>query len=112
TRLAYGATQLPRVAWYLGQGLLVRQLSRSAAQRAQHGNGQPVRGDVLIPERRPIYDRMAALLRQDLANVEAGIYPLPSDHDGSLLSLLDRSRLFFTDLPTVYRRKQKREGHE
>jgi hypothetical protein len=27
---------------------------------------------------------MAALLRQDLANVEAGIYPVPADHDGSL----------------------------
>ena len=71
-----------------------------------------MRADVLIPERRPIYDRMAALLRQDLANVEAGIYPLPADHDGSLLDLLDRSRLFFTDLPKVYRRRQKRQRHE
>jgi ubiquinone/menaquinone biosynthesis C-methylase UbiE len=112
TRLAYGATQLPRVAWYLGQGMLVRQISRSAAQKAQHSNGRPMRSDVLIPERRPIYDHMAALLREDLANVEAGIYPLPADHDGSILNLLDRSRLFFTDLPKVYRRRQQRQRHE
>ena len=29
-----------------------------------------------------------ALFEQDLANVEAGIYPLPADHDGSLFTLL------------------------
>jgi hypothetical protein len=37
---------------------------------------------------------MASLLQQDLANIEAGLYPLPADHDGSLLTLLHRSRLF------------------
>jgi hypothetical protein len=37
---------------------------------------------------------------QDLANVEAGLYPVPDDHDGSLLTLIRRSRLFFEDLPT------------
>ena len=31
---------------------------------------------------------MATLFRQDLANVELGIYPLPFDHDGSLTTLL------------------------
>src|SRR5262245_44378885 len=30
-----------------------------------------------------IYADMAALFVQDLANVEAGVYPLPVDHDGS-----------------------------
>ena len=49
---------------------------------------------------------MASLLQQDLANVEAGIYPLPTDRDGSLLTLLDRSRLFFEDLPEVHRRRE------
>ena len=55
---------------------------------------------------------MAALLEQDLANVEAGIYPLPADHDGSLLTLLDRSRLFFRDLPDVYERRKRNATHE
>jgi hypothetical protein len=39
------------------------------------------------------------LFMKDLANVETGIYPLPADHDGSLLTLLHRSRLLFEDLP-------------
>src|SRR3712207_8998736 len=41
---------------------------------------------------------------------EAGIYPLPADHDGSLAALLDRSRLFFADLPDIHRRRQT-NGH-
>jgi ubiquinone/menaquinone biosynthesis C-methylase UbiE len=49
---------------------------------------------------------MAALFLQDLANVEAGIYPLPLDHDGSLPMLLKRSRLFFQDLPEIHRRRE------
>ena len=49
---------------------------------------------------------MAVLFRQDLANVEAGIYPLPADHDGSLPALIERSRLFFEDLPDVHRRRE------
>src|SRR5258708_33647740 len=52
---------------------------------------------------------MATLFVQDLANVEAGIYPLPTDHDGSLPMLLHRSRLFFKDLPEIHRRREN--GH-
>ena len=55
---------------------------------------------------------MAALLEQDLANVEAGIYPVPADHDGSLLTLLDRSRLFFRDLPEVHARRKRNATRE
>jgi ubiquinone/menaquinone biosynthesis C-methylase UbiE len=55
---------------------------------------------------------MAKLFLQDLANIEAGIYPVPADHDGSLLTLIHRSRLFFEDLPEVYRRRERRAHHE
>jgi hypothetical protein len=55
---------------------------------------------------------MGALWRQDLANVEAGVYPLPADHDGSLKMLLHRSRLFFEDLPAVHRRRESGDHSE
>jgi ubiquinone/menaquinone biosynthesis C-methylase UbiE len=55
---------------------------------------------------------MALLLQQDLANVEAGIYPLPADHDGSILTLLYRSRLFFEDLPEIHRRRERNAHSE
>jgi len=34
TRLAYGARQLPRVAWYIGHGMVMRELSAAARRRA------------------------------------------------------------------------------
>jgi ubiquinone/menaquinone biosynthesis C-methylase UbiE len=108
TRLAYGATQLPRVAWYIGHDTLMRRLSQ-AHRRERRGERKPALTHVPVPERRQIYADMAQLFRQDLANVQAGIYPLPADHDGSLPILIRRSRLFFTDLPRVHRRRER--GH-
>jgi len=91
TRAAYGASQLPRIAWYLGQGLAMTRI----AQRAREsGSARPrPHTDAPIPDRKRFFADMGALWRQDLANVEAGVYPLPADHDGSLKMLLHRSRL-------------------
>jgi ubiquinone/menaquinone biosynthesis C-methylase UbiE len=104
TRVAYGATQLPRIAWYIGHSLAVRRLSETAQRRDKarpraHTNSP-------VPDRKRLYADMAILLQQDLANIEAGLYPLPADHDGSLLTLLYRSRLFFDDLPAIHRRRE------
>jgi hypothetical protein len=49
---------------------------------------------------------------RDFANVEAGIYPVPADHDGSLLTMIHRSRLFFEDLPKIHRRREHRAYNE
>ena len=49
---------------------------------------------------------------QDLANIEAGIYPLPADHDGFLLTAMRRSWLFFEDLPEIHRRRERRAYNE
>lgn len=107
TGIAYSARQLPRVAWYVGHSLALRQLS----ERARREEGQKTRRrphtDLPVPNRNQIYADMAALLMQDFANVEAGIYPLPVDHDGSWLTLIRRSRLFFEDLPAIHERRQR-----
>ena len=83
TRVAYGARQLPRVAWYVGHGMLMRRLSEEARQREGEGARPRARASGPVPEQRRLYADMAALFQRDLANVEAGIYPLPADHDGS-----------------------------
>jgi ubiquinone/menaquinone biosynthesis C-methylase UbiE len=106
TRLAYGASQLPRVAWYLGHGVVMRQLSEKARQRPAESSRRRAITAAPVPDRRRLYADMASLFLQDLANVEAGIYPLPADHDGSLLTLLHRSRMFFEDLPSIHRRRE------
>ena len=90
TRIAYGATQLPRVAWYMGHGVVMRRLSAAVRERSGQSPRRPARTDAPVPGRNRLYADMAALFRQDLANVEAGIYPLPADHDGSWPALLKR----------------------
>ena len=111
TRVAYGATQLPRVAWYVGHGLALRQLSAAARQDGRTTTPR-AHTDAPLPDRNRIYADMAALFLQDLANIEAGIYPLPADHDGSWASWIRRSRLFFDDLPDIHRRRERRAHDE
>jgi ubiquinone/menaquinone biosynthesis C-methylase UbiE len=109
TRAAYGARQLPRLAWYAAHAAT---LSRLAERVREEGDSKRPRAHIAasVPDRSRLYEDMAALFRQDLANVEAGLYPLPADHDGPLLTRLRRSGLFFEDLPNVHRRRES-GGH-
>ena len=107
TRTAYGATQLPRVAWYVGHGLAMNRLAQRVREQGEHSRPR-ARTTGPVPDRDRLFQDIGALFRKDLANVEAGIYPLPADHDGPLLTLLKRSRLFFEDLPEVHRRRERR----
>jgi len=108
TRVAYGVSQLPRVVWYLGHGLALRRL----AEAARRDNGAKARRRIHtsapVPDRARLYADMAKLFLQDLANIEAGIYPLPFNHDGTLLTLIHPS--LFADLPEIHRRREVR-GH-
>jgi ubiquinone/menaquinone biosynthesis C-methylase UbiE len=112
TRVAYGASQLPRVVWYLGHGLALRRLAEAARRNNAVKARRRVRTSAPAPGRGQLYVDMARLFLQDLANVESGIYPLPADHDGSLLTLIKRSRLFFEDLPEIHRRREARAHKE
>jgi ubiquinone/menaquinone biosynthesis C-methylase UbiE len=105
TLAAYGASQLPRVAWYAAHAFAMRRLSASQANSAESKRPR-ARTDAPVPDQRRLWADMAALLRRDLANVENGIYPLPTDHDGSLLALINRSKLFFEDLPAIHHRRE------
>src|ERR1700733_12950315 len=106
TRVIYGARQLPRIAWYVGHSLAVRRLSETAPRRDDNKWRPQAHTNLPVPDRKRLYADMALLLRQDLANVEAGFYPMPADHDGSLPTLLHRSRLFFDDLPLIHQRRE------
>jgi ubiquinone/menaquinone biosynthesis C-methylase UbiE len=112
TAVAYGATQLPRVAWYVGHGFAMRYISDEVRRREGENARPRARTDAPVPDRSRLYADMARLFQQDLANVEAGIYPLPADRDGSLATLLKRSRLFFEDLPEIHRRRKSGEHSE
>jgi ubiquinone/menaquinone biosynthesis C-methylase UbiE len=110
TRAAYSARQLLRIGWYLGHGIAMNRLARRAREA---GNGRPrPHTDLPLPGRNRLVADITALFRRDLENVEAGIYPLPVDHDGPLPTLLERSRLFFEDLPAIRRRREQRLSDE
>jgi len=109
-RMAYAARQLPRMAWYTGHLYLMRLVAEQLRQRAGESARPKTGSDPRLDQR--LQADMVALLEQDLANVEGGIYPVPADHDGSLLTLLDRSRLFFRDLPEVNARRKRNATRE
>src|SRR4051812_46241365 len=109
TRVAYAATQLPRLAWYLGHSYLIQRLAEEA--RRNNAAASPQRRAGAFDPRR-LYADMAELLAQDLGNVQAGIYPVPADHDGSLATLLRRSWLVFADLPGVEERRRRNNSGE
>ena len=109
TRVAYASSQVPRTAWYAGHMYVLGKVAEQIRRRDGADAPKP-KSDPRVDER--IAADRAALFAQDLANVEAGIYPLPADHDGSLFTLLDRSRLFFRDLPDIEERRQRNGTHD
>jgi ubiquinone/menaquinone biosynthesis C-methylase UbiE len=112
TRATYGVRQLSRVAWYTGHSIALRRLSDETRRREGESTRPRPQTEAPVPDRKRLYADMAHLFQQDLANVEAGIYPLPADHDGSWSMLLNRSRLFFEDLSDVHRRRESGQYSE
>ena len=91
TRSAYASRQLPRMAWYAGHLSIMRRLARLAEQQ-DGGSPRARRSNLRIEQR--------------LNAVRVGVYPMSADHDGSLFTILNRSRLFFRDLPDVDARRR------
>ena len=64
TRAAYGASQFPRIAWYIGHSFAVRRLSQ-ATQRRDRVKARPhVYTNSPVPDRRRLYADMAILLQR------------------------------------------------
>src|SRR5262249_6742713 len=99
----------PRVAWYIGHGMVMRRLSQAVRERAGASTRPRARTRASVPDRRRLYADMAVLVRQDLPHVQGGSYSLPPEHDGTLPVVLHRSRPFFEDLPDVHRRRENRQ---
>jgi hypothetical protein len=107
-RVAYATRQLPRMAWYAGHLYIMRLLAEQTRQRESDRARPKPPSDSRLDQRLKV--NLAALLEQHLANVEVG--PIPADHDGSILTLLERSRLFFRDLSEVNPRRKRNATHE
>ena len=78
TRATYGVRQLPRVAWYIGHSLVLRELADTVRQSEKSkARRRRVHTDAPVPDRKRIYADMAKLFLRDLANVEAAFIPFP-----------------------------------
>jgi hypothetical protein len=93
------------MAWYAGHLYIMRLLAELTRQRERDSARPKPPSDSRLDQRLKV--NLAALLDQDLANVEVGIYPIPADHDGSVLTLVERSRVFFRDLSEVNARRKR-----
>ncbi|MBL8551932.1 MAG: class I SAM-dependent methyltransferase [Hyphomonadaceae bacterium] len=108
-RARYTLAQGARVAWYMSHYMLARRLS-APFNRPGEPKFEP-RSDPGAPER--IRASYLALFAKDRANIEAGLYPAPSDFGAS--QAIDAVRLsarFFADLPRVDQRRVARNATE
>lgn len=102
-RLIYELAQRARATWYMGHYEFARRTAPRTATPAPAGP---------IPDRKAILDDLAALFRQDWANIEAGHYRAPYDLLPRPLQGLGRSLRFLQDLPAVHRRRRERVNDE
>ncbi len=122
-KLSYTARQGARVAWYMGHYFAAQRFrdAKNQARPETTPENEPPKPQEAEQDGKPkkpsltaekVLADLAETFRQDLANVEAGLYPMPVDRDGSLPKLIQRSRKYFQDLPIATARKEKGEGRE
>ena len=72
TRSAYGASQMPRIAWYLESQSCCTSTLRGCPTQRRLNRRRHVHTNAPVPDRSRIYWDMANLFLQDLANVSRG----------------------------------------
>ena len=106
---AYGAGQLIRSGWFLGHYAATRRwLERVEAGRPRRS----LRGRIAGARIQAALARGAlALAARDLANVQAGVYPMPAELLPRPLAAGADAARYWHDLPRVaLRRRQRRAG--
>lgn len=106
-RASYGVGQGSRVAWYVAHGYAMgrlRKLAEETMPREPGGAKAPPPTRPVLPQQ-ALWRDLARLFARDLANVEAGLYPMPREGGGPG-EALDRSLAFFADLPRIFERRR------
>ncbi|WP_417767490.1 class I SAM-dependent methyltransferase [Stappia sp.] len=112
-RARYVARQGSRVVWFAAHGEVAQAISRRVVRKARLERGgeavstqapKPAR-KTSTPDLRRLFSQIAALFARDLANIEAGHYPVPEGEFGPPRAFLDLSRSFLADVPKVARRR-------
>lgn len=104
-RTRFGLTQAARVGWYAAQNAAGMRLSREVARDLPKPPAPRIEAAGGIPTRARLLDHVRRLLARDMANVEAGLYPLPDDEPDGIPGLLARRALYLRDVPEIVRRR-------
>ncbi len=108
-RLEYGLKAAMRLTWYSSQAAAIRRaVGRLDPDQVRPRDRSPDNDETEAPsaDRGFMLRDIAGLFARDLANVEAGLYPMPDDDPGGLPAMIRRSRMVMADLPAVAKRRR------
>ncbi|MAK60681.1 MAG: SAM-dependent methyltransferase [Ponticaulis sp.] len=109
SRGRYAAAQGLRALWYGGHYTYIRRQS-SGFTRPGEPKFTPQSG---VPDLKAMRREFFKAYQEDLANIEAGLYPRPNDvRLGQLPKALRHSRIFLDDAKAVDERRLNRSGVE
>jgi ubiquinone/menaquinone biosynthesis C-methylase UbiE len=99
-RAAYALSQTARISWFYGQKVLAAQLNGRIVSKDKIPKG------LTFPENSEMLEEIRNLMRQDLANIDAGYYRIPHDMIEPPRKVLRDAVRFLRDLPEVQRRRR------
>jgi ubiquinone/menaquinone biosynthesis C-methylase UbiE len=100
-RAAYALSQTARISWFYGQKALAAQLNGRVVAKDKIPKG------LTFPDNSEMLEEIRKLMRQDLANIDAGYYRMPHDMIEPPRKILRDAVRFFRDLPEVQRRRRE-----
>jgi len=104
-RAEYSVRQAARVGWYAAQSMAGTRVARRVGRDLPAPPAIRIEAPGGIPDRPVLLGHVRRLLARDLANVEAGIYPMPDDEPGGLAALIERRARYLADIPNIVRRR-------
>lgn len=99
-RAAYALSQTARISWFFGQKALAARMNGRLVSEDKRPKG------LTFPSSSELLEEIRHLMRQDLANIEAGYYRMPHDMIEPPGKILRDAVRFFRDLPDVQRRRR------
>ncbi|MDJ0932371.1 class I SAM-dependent methyltransferase [Breoghania sp.] len=107
-RARFATASMSRLAWYGAHRYASRRIDQRIGEDYPDFRISAPEGPV--PSERRILSDIARLQTADLANVEAGHYPMPAREADGLAGLIKRARAYYADLPdTAHRRRRAPE---
>ena len=101
TQALYALRQSARVGFFLGNRFISNRIAGPVVRLNQMPEG--------VPPLRDLLRDIGRLCAKDLANIQAGYYPMDHARPGSVLRAMGD---YFKDLPKVHNRRKARNNQE